>query len=89
MTMARLFAVTVDVTLYVVAEDAEAAEEWVENNTSEWSEAIDDNATVHARPVTRVPDGWWDALPWLADIEDPQERTCAEWVEAAKAEVTP
>jgi hypothetical protein len=88
MTMAKLFLVSVDVNLYVLAEDAESAEEWVENNASEWSEDLD-AASVHAREATRVPSDRAGDLPWLADIEDPQERTCAQWFEATKAEVTP
>jgi hypothetical protein len=87
--MAKLFLVTVDVTLYVVAEDAEAAEEWAENNAADWREDLD-HATVHAREATRVLSDRADDLPWLADIEDPQDRTCAQWIEALKAEeVTP
>jgi hypothetical protein len=86
--MAKLFAVTVDVTLYVLASDAEAAEVWVDNNTSVWLDELD-AASVHAREATRVPSNRAGDLPWLADIEDPQERTCAQWLEATKAGVTP
>jgi hypothetical protein len=86
--MAKLFAVTVEVTLYVVADDAEAAETWVENNPDEWSPDIDGGIT-HAREVTRAPVTHTDTLPWIADIEDAPKRTVAQWFEATKAEVTP
>ena len=84
--MAKLFRVTVVVDLLVAAENAETAEAWTEDHIAHVVEHDDlDGASFRAREVTDLSESQGADNPWLADIEDPLWRTCAQWLEAAKA----
>jgi thiamine biosynthesis lipoprotein ApbE len=83
----KLFRVAVELDIMVIAESAYAAAEWARSNSDEWRDEID-NADVHAAEATRLIGDEGESLPWHAHVKAP-ERTCAEWLEAAKAKVTP
>jgi hypothetical protein len=87
----RLYMVTVEFEVPVLATSREAAEEHASHDYDIWSDMRGDAGHVHAREITKASQlaaDMRDALPWLAaDVEDSEERTCAEWVPAA--EVTP
>ena len=91
--MAKLFSVSVEVTLYVVAQDSDGAAEWAENNADDWWTDVAPGS-AYARELTRVPATRASDLPWIDSpdtvegIHDAERRTIAQWVEAAKAGVT-
>lgn len=79
----RLFMVTVEFCVPVLATSREAAEEHAQEDYDVWSDERGLNAHAHAREITsasQLDDDTRHALPYLADVEDSEERTCAEWV---------
>jgi hypothetical protein len=85
--MAKLFRVSVELDIMVIAESAYAAAEWARSHSREWRDELD-NADTHAAEATRLIGDEGESLPWHAHVKAP-ERTCAEWLEATKAKVSP
>jgi hypothetical protein len=83
----KLFRVSVELDIMVLAPNAYAAAEWARNNCREWRDELN-NADVHASDATRLIGDEGESLPWHAHVKAP-ERTCAEWLKATKAKVTP
>lgn len=81
--MARLFEVTVEVKLFVAAEDADDAAEWAETNADEWWPDVSEGS-AYAREATRVPTGHGSDFPWLADGVVADDRCIAEWIEGGE-----
>jgi hypothetical protein len=62
----KLFEVTLEVKLFVVAESKNDAIDYVISNSSDWRDELD-HADVFAEKVTElsiVPSDWVDALPY-------------------------
>lgn len=78
MTARRVYAVTVETTLYVVATSAMEAELWAEYNHRE----EDARPSVCATHVKRVPPGVATSLPWYADGADAgdEAKTVGDWI---------
>jgi len=76
----RLYAVSVDVTVYVVAE-SEAEAEW-EGIDAAREEAMDGHANVYADQVEREEDvapGWLGSIPYGIERDEP-DMTCVEFL---------
>lgn len=79
----RLYMVTVEFTVPVLATSARAAEEHAQVDYEIWSDQRGMLAWAHAREISKAAQLSADerkAAPYIADVEDGDERTCEEWV---------
>ena len=79
----RLYMVRIEFEVPILATSREAAEEHAQEDYDVWSDARGLTAYAHAHEITaasQLAADMRDALPYLADVEDSEERTCAEWV---------
>lgn len=81
MTAAKqLFSVTLTRTVLILANDSEDALEIAEDNESDIN---DQDAEILASPMTDMPEGWSDAIPFSSP--DEPEKTVHEWISEGAA----
>lgn len=79
----RLFTVTIETEIVVLAEDADEAEEIAIDAI----DGLDSDAwDSHAMPMATLPAGWeGDAIPYGPGVEDDPDRTVGQWIEQGAA----
>lgn len=76
----RLYAVSVDTTVFVVASSPREAERAAVDAIHENDGGVELMAYASREPVTALPRAWRGALPYGDNDED---RTCEDWMSAS------
>jgi len=82
-SLKRLFTVTIENEIVVLAENKEEAEEIAQDSLGD----LDSHSwDAHATPMATLPAGWEaDAIPYGPGVKDEPDRTVGTWIERGAA----